>query len=105
MGKSESGPDMRDCATYLDEMQTQQNCCTSILMELAGSRVGVHWRVNVLSLSRNLLLDQPEWSVASSLLWPNRENRTFEGALFRALAEHDAQISRRAFQAILEITA
>jgi hypothetical protein len=95
---------MQDCATYLDEMTRQQNCSTSILMELAGSRVGVHWRVHVLSCSRNLALTEPEWTVATSLLWPNRENKTFEGALFRALAEHDAHISRAAFQRILELT-
>lgn len=104
MGKSESGPDMRDCATYLAEMQEQQNCSTSILAELAGSRAGVHWRVHVLSCSNTLAMTEPEWSVSTSLIWPNRENKTFEGALFRALAEHDAHISKAAFQRILDLT-
>ena len=104
MGKSESGPDMRDCATYLDEMQMQQDCNTTLLITLDGSGVGVFWRVHVLSNSDELDGLEPVWSVATQLRWPNRENKTFEGALFRALAEHDGQIALRQFQRALGLT-
>lgn len=92
MGKSEVGPDMQDCSVMWSEIQKAQECSTTILMELAGCLGGSHLRVHVLSVSRTCMPWEAEWCVASTLIWPNRENKTFEGALFRALIEHDAVI-------------
>ena len=39
MGKSESGPDMQDCATYLSEIQKQTGYSLTLLVELDGSSV------------------------------------------------------------------
>jgi len=103
VGKSEYGPDMWDCSLYVKEMQDQQNCSTSLLLELDGSSENPRWRVGVLSTSRNLVDLVPEWSVATVFYFPGRGSKTFEGALFRAVAQHDGEISRRAFQNILNL--
>lgn len=104
MGKSESGPDMRSCATYLTEMERSQNCSTTILLDVAGFSVGAHWLLHILSVKVGSVESPDQWSVATAMRWPNRENKTFEGALFRALAEHDAAISQAAFQELLGLT-
>lgn len=101
MQRHTNGPDMQDCSTYLWDIQRSQNCHTTLLMELAGYEGGSHWRVHILSVSRRLVGTVPEWSAATHFVWPSRENKTFEGALYRALAGHDAEMSKQAF---LELT-
>ena len=105
MGKSANGPDMRDCATLFHEMQMQQDCNSTLMLELGGSELAPRWRIHVLSTSDELANLLPIWTVASYYVWPNRENQGFASALFRALMEHDAMISKQAFQTILDITA
>lgn len=95
---------MRDCATYLDEISTAHDCNSTLLLVLGGSVGSSHWILHVLSNSDELVGFEPKWSVASMLRWPNRENKTFESALFRALAEHDALIEKRSFTEALGIT-
>lgn len=103
VGKSERGPDLLDCAMYVGEMQRQQNCCTTMLVEFVGSDVVSQLRVSIVTVSRELTTEGPVWSVATSFVWPGRRHRTFEGALFSAIAQHDAEIGRHAFQQILNL--
>lgn len=103
MGKSESGPDMQDCSLYLAEMEQEQDCSCTVLLEVVGFAVGYGWRIHVLSVEKGMIQSDAGWSVATSVTWPNRANKTFEGALFRALAENDAQISRAHFQRTLDV--
>lgn len=103
MGKSERGPDLLDCVTYLTEIQHQQNCSTTVLMEPLGRAVVTQLRASIVSVSRELTTEGPVWSVATSFVWPGRRHRTWEGALFEAIVSHDAEISRHAFQQVLNL--
>jgi hypothetical protein len=103
MGKLGNGPDMQDCAAYLAEMQSQQNCSTTVLLEVVGSVVGCRLVVHVLSVERGCLGPGAGWTVATTALWPNRNSKTFEGCLFNAIVSHDAEIGRRHFQEAINL--
>lgn len=104
MGKSENGPDMLDCAQYLIEIEKQHQCTTILLLDVVGSTAGCHWRVDVLSNQKGMVDPTMGWSVATNATYPHREFKTFEACVFRTLASHDAELARRHFQAMLDIT-
>lgn len=104
MGKSESGPDMLDCAAYLHDIQKGQKCSICVLLELDGYVGGQSYSIGVVASSVERLVDGPVWSAAVQTHWPTRSHKHFEGALFAALASLDAEIARKHFQAELGLT-
>lgn len=103
MGKSESGPDMQDCAMYAHQVRENYGCDTVVMLELAGSDIAPRWQISVVSV---FPVTEPGKAGAGSttrLMWPSNRHRTFGAALFCALAEHDGELTRRHFQEILEI--
>lgn len=103
MGKRMSGPDIADSVLYLKAVDRAARCKSDVLLTLAGSSDCVSVVINICSLSDDATLEGPRWVLSTSLSWPNRECATFEGALFRAVVDHDKELSRRHFQEILEI--
>lgn len=93
VGKLVVGPDMQDCSVFLAEMMQEQDCNSSVLMEPAGYVGGSHWRVSVVSTSRDLTPDGPAWSVATTELWPQRSYTPFPVALFSQLYRHDVAVT------------
>jgi hypothetical protein len=100
MGKSEHGPDMQDCCTYLSEIQSQTGYSLTLLMEPDGSSVSARWRVCALAVKGGSVEPTAARSVSASVLWPHRDYKTFEGALFSLLAWTDSLIAQDTFQQI-----
>jgi len=104
VGKSENGPGMLDCLTYLAQVDRQARCFTTILLLPGGSANAPRCIINLLSVPN----DGGEFertAIATSYEgYPSREHRTFGGALYRAIIEHDKVLSAREFQAVLDIT-
>lgn len=103
MGKSESGPDMRDCLMYLRQVEKAHDVDITVLLVPDGSEIAPHVTLSVLATRKGRSPWEAGDGWCSNLGWPNRENKTFEGALFRALAEHDAHLERSGFLSSIEI--
>jgi hypothetical protein len=101
MGKLESGPDMLDCATYLSEIQKQTGYSLTLLVELDGSSVSARWRIHALAVKGGSVEATAARTVAASALWPHRDFKTFEAALFSLLAWTDSLIAQDTFQGIV----
>ena len=105
MGKSVSGPDIYDVALYWEEIRKQQNCTSSLLIEPDGSTGGSGLVLSIVSGQKDKGEPWDGWVVVTNHSWPNRNNRTFEGFLFAALAIHDGAIAKQTFQTIIDIKA
>lgn len=96
MGKSDSGPDMLDCLTYLHQMDAQGKCFTTVAIVPDGSTLAPSC---ILSACTTPLVPgywgEPG-AVLTSLAWPNRECKTFPGALYRLIVDHDKMVSSTA---------
>lgn len=101
MGKSESGPGMLDCLSYLAQMDAQAGCYTTILLLPGGSSLAPSVTINMLSVDNAGIISEG-WGVGTTYDgFPSRDHRTFGGALYRAIIEHDKVLSARAFQEVL----
>jgi len=103
MGKSEHGPGMRNCLTYLAQMDRDQDLYTTILLLPGGSVNAPNVTINLLSMS-NLVGMEGSPAISTSYgPYPSRDHATFEGALYRAVVEHDKVVSSREMQAVLKL--
>ena len=97
MGKSEHGPDMQDCLSYLYQMDHQGGYYTSVLLMPNGSLTAPSIVFNVLSSK----IKHPTLGAPGILTvydgYPSRAHTTFNGAFYRALVEHDKQLSQAYF--------
>lgn len=89
MGKSESGPDLRDCSILGAEIQSLAGVSLTILMELDGSHAASYWLSHVLAVKKGTI--EPDRLSAASVAfrWPNERHTTFEAALYDALWKID----------------
>lgn len=103
MGKSENGPDMLDCLTYLREIEESRTLSVTVLLEPDGFGAGPRWRIHVLAVPKLGTLTDGAVGVATGALWPHRNHLTFTGAFFSALARLDSELGREEFVKILGI--
>jgi len=89
MGKSESGPDLRDCGILASELQSLSGVSLTVLMELDGSGVASHWLSHVLAVKKGLTDPERLSAMSVAFRWPNDRQRTFEAALYDALWKID----------------
>lgn len=89
MGKLASGPDMLDCLMYLAQLDKQAGLFSTILLLPDGSVIAPHVTFNILSTHTRgeLLSGQGFMTIYDG--FPAQQHRTFEGALYRAIMEHD----------------
>lgn len=103
MGKSSNGPEPMDSFIYLKTVDREAKCTSTILLIPDGSVGSSTVTINILSISDEATPDGPSWAVSTSVRWPNRESRTFEGALFRAVVDHDKHLSQRHWNKLLDL--
>jgi hypothetical protein len=103
MGKPTSGPDMQDCCLYMREIERQTGYSLFILLELDGSGDGPRWRVFVSATPPGGLKEGWSEGLGAGFLWPHRDHKTFEGALFSGLAWTDSLIAQARFQKVLDL--
>jgi hypothetical protein len=89
MGKSMTGPDMRDCAPLMWEIENEWGLNLSILLELDGSVGGCGLYVHVVGVPKMPIGLSTESGVSASMRWPDREGRTFAGLLVQLLHTAD----------------
>jgi len=93
VGKSDRGPDMRDCISYLLEMDRQGGWFTTILLLPGGSRIAPRVTFNLLSVKQHGELPEAAGIMTVYDGYPSREHSTFSGAFYRAIVEHDKRLS------------
>ncbi len=103
MGKSERGPGMQNCLSYLAQMDSDQQLYTTVLLLPGGSVNAPSVTINLLSVSNGVSLEGSAAVSTSYGPYPSRDHATFEGALYRAIIEHDKVISARELQLILKM--
>jgi hypothetical protein len=103
MGKSTSGPDMMDCLHYMRDIERVTEYSLFILMECDGYGVGPRWRVFVSATPPGGLKEGWSEGLGAGFLWPNRDFKTFEGALFGGLAWTDSLIAQAKYQKTLDL--
>lgn len=95
MGKLESGPDMLDCLMFLHQVESTHECSTSILIVSGGTIIAPVAYMTVLSVP----LAAPPWQASAgtgcNLRWPSMTHKTFEGAFYALLCEHDYQLTMK----------
>lgn len=92
MGKSTIGPDMQDCAQLLHSTELMNECDISVLISSAGYVGGSSLRVIAVAVSKALVNLEPAWTVGVTRLWPDREERSWEGFLLNLVYEVDSLI-------------
>lgn len=97
MGKSEHGPDMRDCAIYAREIEKSRGSYVTLLITLDGFGSAPGWQVDVLSSDKTAWLTGQGPCQAVNVKFPSRKHKTIEGAIFCALAELDASYAQEDF--------
>lgn len=93
MGKLEVGPDMRDCISYILEMDKQGGWFTTILLLPGGSRDAPRVTFNLLSVKQQGELPEAAGIMTVYDGYPSQEHTTFSGAFYRAIVEHDKRLS------------
>lgn len=99
MGKSANGPDALDCAAYVQTMDRTSRTITTVLVTFDGSGCAPAVTLHLLSVAGDQLPGLKSMAVSSSFRYPCRESKTFEGALFRAIVEHEKVLSEAQFRA------
>lgn len=105
MGKSEHGPDMLDCCQYARMIEESLGLSVTVLLEPVGLHAGQCWRLHALAVKVGHPEAENNRSAAAQVVWPHREHKTFEGALFALLALLDASLSQQSFLEAVNITA
>jgi len=93
MGKSVSGPDMRDCISYILEIDRQGGWFTTVLLLPGGSRIAPRVTFNLLSVRQQGELPEAAGIMTVYDGFPSREHTSFSGAFYRAIVEHDKRLS------------
>ena len=95
MGKSSSGPDWTDILMYAWEIEEATGYDVIILASLGGGTGGLPANVCLLASKA----DQSPWELGEAasvtVTWPNRSNKTMEGAIFAGLARLDAEVRKQ----------
>ncbi len=93
MGKSSTGPDWIDVATYARQIEEHHKVSIAVLITPATSSGGIPLSCVVLATQDKLVsvMDGKGWS--SSGLWPSRHNRTIEGCFYGLLMRVDEVLS------------
>jgi len=104
MGKSGSGPGIRDCLSYLAQMDAGAKCYTTILLLPGGSSLAPTFTINLLSVDQEAGAFGERAVATSYDGFPSREHATFGGALYRAIIEHDKVLSAMLLQEVLGLT-
>lgn len=94
MGKSENGPGMLDCLMYLRQVDSQAGLFTTILLLPDGSPIAPHVTFNLLSVHGRGEVLEGKGVMTIYDGWPAPQHRTFTGALYRAIVEHDKALSQ-----------
>ncbi len=97
MGKSVVGPEMLDCSQLMSSLESSLACSISVLLEPGGYAGGSTLYINCLAASKELTPEGPLWSVATRHVWPHRDHKTFEGALYCALTALDSELAQQSF--------
>jgi hypothetical protein len=84
---------MQDCLTYLHQMDAQLKARTTILLVPDGTSIAPSCTISLLTCF-NLDCIEDHIAVGSTTVsYPNRDTATFEGALLRAVYDHDRHLS------------
>jgi hypothetical protein len=97
MGKSTNGPGWEDIADYVRMMDNHYKSVTSILMLCDGSRYTSGLTVSIFTVRIGVPGAEAAAGAGTNFRYPNRENLTMEGAVFKALVAHDAELTHRGF--------
>ena len=101
MGKSTNGPDVTDVCMFVAEVQRQQQCEITMLLEFDGSGLRPLVYVHVLGTPKGNLPGSKDGIVAATGKYPHREWATFEGMLFALVARLDALYGQDDFLATI----
>lgn len=101
MGKSANGPDMQDCLMYLHSMDEQAKLDTTILITPQCTATAWSCTISLLSCQRGVVPGEEMTVLHTQVQYPDRNSATFGGALYRAIVEHDKQLSAADFFALL----
>lgn len=90
---SSTGPDWTDISLMLRELEKLHNVWISMRVLNAGSRHSNGLRI-VCSAFTNVLISNADTGVVLlTAEWPNPNNGSMEGSMFRLLCEMDAKLS------------
>jgi len=89
MGKSEPGPDMQDCCVMMVAMGELHGVGVSLTVRPAGGSDMAAVEIVAVAAQRVAPRAAQQRSVSRKHVWPNRDSRTFEGAVYRLLHELD----------------
>jgi hypothetical protein len=95
MSKSMSGPDWYDVGVYLNSISDTNDVSITLLLDFDGSNVVPRWRVSGWTGERAPLIADMSPGVGASVLWPHRNYRTMEGAVFNLLATIDVLLAQK----------
>lgn len=103
MGKSENGPDMRDCLHFLHTIEEVYQCHTTLIIDIDGTPDEWSGFVGLVSVPRGVQdLDQRK-GVSTRACYPNRNGKTFEAFLYWLVVQHDAEMTRTSMLRQLEL--
>lgn len=94
MGKSTSGPDWTDITCYAVEMRQQTGAELMLIITLDGSAGGLPLSVVALAAKQGASPWEVGEAVSVSTSFPNKANKSFEGAVFAALFKLDAEVRK-----------
>jgi hypothetical protein len=101
MGKSMNGPDWDDIGTYASAIGATSESFVCLLLDFDGSNVVPRWRVTAFTTPKSPYAMATHSGIGASALWPHRDHKTMEGAVFNLLATLDGLLAREEF---LDIT-
>lgn len=95
MGKSTSGPDWTDILMYVRELEEALGCGVIIILSAGGGVGGLPCNAVLLASK----VEQSPWEIGEAtsvtVTWPNRANKTLEGAVFAGLARLDGEARKQ----------
>lgn len=93
LGRWASGPDIRDCLTFLHIMDNQGGLFTTVMILPDGSLRAPHCMISILSVHKQARIGHGKGAATMYDGFPCREHTTFEGSLYAALLEHDRTLN------------
>lgn len=97
MGKFTNGPDWYDIGVYANAISDTSESFICLLLDFDGSNVVPRWRITAFTQPKSPYVLMEHNGFGVSALWPHREHRTMEGAVFNLLATLDGFIAQEKF--------
>lgn len=85
MGRSMTGPDVTDCLVMIRELEAQYQCRISVIMSPDGKSAGLPVSLCVVGIPWPPYVPWEPMGWSTEITWPNAENGTFWGAIYKAL--------------------